>query len=80
MFIGEFVCFGLLGIKRLIYRDKTTTVAADAVPLSPGMKKAEEKKKLTKINPLLLAIPATCDFMGSSLMFVALTMVPAAVY
>jgi len=29
---------------------------------------------------LLIAIPASCDFMGSSLMFVALTMVPASVY
>jgi len=34
----------------------------------------------TNINPLLIAIPASCDFMGSSLMFVALTMVPASVY
>lgn len=80
MFIGEFVCFGLLGIKHLIYRNKTAAVSVDATPLSPGMKRAEEKKKLTKINPLLLAIPATCDFFASSLMFVALTMVPAAVY
>jgi drug/metabolite transporter (DMT)-like permease len=34
----------------------------------------------TNINPMLIAIPASCDFMGSSLMFVALTMVPASVY
>eukprot|EP00806_Schmidingerella_arcuata_P006219 Macronucleus_666.p1 GENE.Macronucleus_666~~Macronucleus_666.p1 ORF type:complete len:332 (+),score=103.51 Macronucleus_666:1-996(+) len=31
-------------------------------------------------NPLLLAIPALCDFCGSTLMFIALTMVPASVY
>jgi len=34
----------------------------------------------TNINPLLIAIPASCDFLGSSLMFVALTMTPASVY
>lgn len=31
-------------------------------------------------SPLLLAVPATCDFMASTLMFIALTMVPASVY
>ena len=31
-------------------------------------------------SPLLLAIPASCDFAGSTLMFIALTMVPASVY
>lgn len=34
----------------------------------------------TNINPLLLAIPATCDFMASTLMFIALTMVDASIY
>lgn len=34
----------------------------------------------TKINPLLIAIPAMCDVLASSLMFVALTMVDASVY
>lgn len=32
------------------------------------------------MNPVLLAIPASCDFMGSTLMFIALTMVPASIY
>lgn len=50
------------------------------MPLSPGMEKAVEQKKLTKIHPLWLAIPAACDFTSSTLMFVALTMVPASVY
>ena len=31
-------------------------------------------------SPFLLAIPASCDFAGSTLMFIALTMVPASVY
>lgn len=34
----------------------------------------------TTINPLLLAIPATCDICGSTLMFVALTQCAASVY
>lgn len=77
MFLGEFVCFGLLGIKRIIYGDPNK---ASGVPLSPGGAKAIEKKKLSNINPLLLAIPASCDFTASTLMFISLTMVPAAVY
>lgn len=48
--------------------------------LSPGTKKAKERDLPTNINPLLLAIPASCDFMGSSLMMISLTMVPASVY
>ena len=31
-------------------------------------------------SPLLLAIPAVCDFCASTLMFIALTMTPAAVW
>jgi drug/metabolite transporter (DMT)-like permease len=31
-------------------------------------------------NPLILAIPASFDFCASTLMFIALTMVPASVY
>ena len=41
---------------------------------------AEEKQLKMNPNPLLLAIPASCDFAGSTLMFIALTMVPASVY
>lgn len=82
MFVGEFVCFGLLGIKRLLYGHENKAKEAEAVnvTLSPGMTAAIEQKKLTKIHPLWLAIPAACDFTSSTLMFVALTMVPASVY
>lgn len=31
-------------------------------------------------SPFLMAIPASCDFAGSTLMFIALTMTPASVY
>jgi hypothetical protein len=34
----------------------------------------------TNINPLLLAIPASCDVCASTLMFVALAMVPPSIY
>jgi drug/metabolite transporter (DMT)-like permease len=34
----------------------------------------------TNINPLLLAIPATCDIVGSTLLNIALTMCAASVY
>jgi len=50
------------------------------IPLSPGGRKAAKLDMPTNINPMLIAIPASCDFMGSSLMFVALSMVPASVY
>lgn len=48
--------------------------------MSPGTAKAGERQLKTNPSPLLLAIPATCDFCGSTLMFIALTMVPASVY
>jgi drug/metabolite transporter (DMT)-like permease len=41
---------------------------------------ATQVKMKTNINPLLLAIPASCDVCGSTLMFVALVMVPPSVY
>lgn len=82
MFCGESLCFGLLYIKRRIYGHENKAILEEnaAVPLSPGMQQAVAKKKLVTINPLWLAIPAACDFTGSTLMFVALTMVPASVY
>lgn len=48
--------------------------------LSDGALEAGEKQLKMNPNPLLLAIPASCDFAASTLMFIALTMVPASVY
>jgi len=48
--------------------------------LSPGGQQAEKLHLKTNISPLLLAIPATCDFLASTLMFIALTMVDASIY
>jgi len=78
MFLGEFVCMGLFVGKTLYNRSREQK--GESIPLSPGASKAVEKKMRTNINPLLLAIPATCDFCGSSLMFIALTQCAASVY
>jgi drug/metabolite transporter (DMT)-like permease len=48
--------------------------------MSPGTIAAEHSNLKTDINPLLLAIPGTCDFFGSTIMFFSLLMVPASVY
>jgi len=48
--------------------------------MSPGGRAADEVKLKTNCNPLILAIPATCDFCASTLMFIALTMVDASIY
>lgn len=78
MFFGEFTCMGLYGLKMAYYSSKEKQGLA--VPMSPGTRQADQVKQLTNINPLWIAIPASCDFLGSSLMFVALTMCPASVY
>lgn len=82
MFVGEFCCFGLLFIKKFYYRKENAAKKADAnaVMLSPGGAQAQSLHLKTNINPLWLAIPATCDFMASTLMFIALTMVDASIY
>ena len=41
---------------------------------------AEQVKLKTNVNPLWLAIPASCDVCGSTLSFFALTMCAASVY
>jgi hypothetical protein len=49
-------------------------------PEEPEAIAAEQNNLKTKINPLWLAIPGSCDFFGSTIMFVSLLMVPASVY
>jgi drug/metabolite transporter (DMT)-like permease len=48
--------------------------------MSPGKSAAGVMQLKTNINPLLLAIPASFDIIGSSLMNVALTLIPASIY
>ena len=76
MFAGELLCFAFLGVK--LWLDKRAAVQQEIT--SPGANMARQVKMKTNINPLLLAIPATCDVCGTTLMFVALIMVPASVY
>ena len=77
MFVGEFTCL-------LIYFGKTYFAKAktedEEIPMSPGTKDANIVQLKTKINPLLLAIPASCDVMGSTCMFIALTQCAPSVY
>lgn len=81
MFAGEFSVFGAYGIKKLMIARKAAADPANAkMLLSPGTQMAGEKQLKMNCNPLLLAIPAACDFTGSTLMFIALTMTPASVY
>lgn len=81
MFLGELMCLPAYGVKTaLAARKLDQKDLAAGIMLSPGGRKAKKLDLPTNINPLLIAIPASCDFCGSSLMFVALTMVPASVY
>lgn len=76
MFIGELIVFSFLFIKNYLDRKKSQ----EQQLLSPGGAAANQMKLKTNINPLWLAIPASCDVCGSTLMFVALTMVSPSVY
>lgn len=78
MFIGEFGCLFVFLVRKWWASRKTDT--DEEVPLSPGTKLAGQTQLKTTINPLYLAIPATCDICGSTLMFVALTQCAASVY
>jgi len=78
MFMGEFIAMLFFIVKKAYY-DRMEQQGL-AIPLSPGTRQAEQTKMLTNINPIWLAIPASCDFCGSTLMFVALTMCPSSVY
>lgn len=79
MFIGEFLCLGVYGIK-LLYQRHQAKKQGSVEPSSPGTKVANAVHLKTNINPLLLAIPACFDVIASTLMNIALTMVAASVY
>ena len=81
MFAGELSVFLAYGVKKMWLRHQAAKNPAQAKQLlSPGTQAAESQQLKMNPNPLLLAIPASCDFAGSTLMFIALTMVPASVY
>jgi len=78
MFVGEFTCLLIYFVKG--YFAKAKTAEDEEIPMSPGTKDANKVALRTKINPLLLAIPASCDVMGSTCMFIALTQCAPSVY
>jgi len=81
MFAGELSVFGAYGVKKFLNKRKlAANPEKAALILSPGTIMAEQKMLKMNPSPFLLAIPASCDFAGSTLMFIALTMVPASVY
>lgn len=76
MFVGEFGCL-LVFFMRKWYtswqKSKISEGESMEVPLSPGTRLANQTALKTTINPLYLCIPASCDIVASTLMFVALT-------
>ena len=85
MFTGELCVYLVYLIKKcwINYRKKNQEdegLTISTSMLSDGAQIANERQLKQNPNPALLAIPAFCDFMGSTLMFIALTMVPASVY
>ena len=75
MFIGE---FWWLGIYKIVeWRANSKYGGADN---NPDIIKAKGRGLNTEINEFLIAIPATFDCIGSSLMFIALTIIAASIY
>jgi hypothetical protein len=74
MFLGEFVCLGAYFIKKAMTKKNSN------YPGSPGAMVAKATDLKTSINPIWLAIPASCDIVGSTLSMIALTMCAASVY
>jgi hypothetical protein len=78
MFIGELLCL-FVYFGKLFYARRQRAQGI-VTPMSPGKSAAGVIQLKTNINPLLLAIPSTFDIIGSSLMNVALTLIPASIY
>jgi drug/metabolite transporter (DMT)-like permease len=75
MFIGEFLCLAVYGIQYIMDKRKYGDVNQN-----PAIIDARARGLKTNINVCLLAIPASFDVLASSLMFLALTMIPASIY
>ncbi|KAL4494117.1 hypothetical protein ABPG72_016073 [Tetrahymena utriculariae] len=70
MYIGEALCMFLYIAYITKYRERYQKKLEDA----------EKNGKQTKINPLLLIIPTSCDFITSTLSFFALEFMPTSLY
>jgi len=75
MFMAEFCCLGVYKIFEW-YANKKYGGPEN----NPEIIEAKQKGQKTKVNVLLFAIPASFDIIGSSLMFIALTMIAASIY
>ena len=73
MFFGEMLC---LPVYFCIVRSRNK----DESPSSPNTRLAEKIKLKQTNNPFILGCPAFLDFFGSTIMFVALALVPASIY
>lgn len=74
MFVGESLCiFWYLAEKVYLKRQY------GSVEASPGMQNAIKSGMKTKINPLLLAIPMSCDATASTLLLIAYINIPASI-
>jgi hypothetical protein len=79
MFVGELLCLFAYGAKELYkWRQKKRELVLMVDTPDAYFKQNNSSK--SKINPLLLAIPASFDIIASTLMNIALTMIAASVY
>jgi drug/metabolite transporter (DMT)-like permease len=76
MFNAELVCLALYGL-RVWFSKKDKSVDGEEL-MAPQLVNGVPVK--TNINPVILAIPAACDFTGSTLMNFALILCPASIY
>jgi drug/metabolite transporter (DMT)-like permease len=74
MFIGETFCY--IAFKIYEFRKKPEELSEKLTNES----KSEIVPQLPPINPLVLAIPALCDFFGSTIMTFSLVYLPGSVY
>ena len=88
MFVGEFSCLLVWAGMKLWGRLTNKTdeegddgqLGPDGVPLSPTTRATKKVNLEKRLNPFLIAIPASCDVCGSTLMFIGLTQTSASVY
>jgi drug/metabolite transporter (DMT)-like permease len=74
MFVGESLCIWMYLIEKRYLKKKYGSVEA-----SPGMQHAIKNNMKTKINPLLLAIPMSCDAAASTLLLIGYLNIPASI-
>ena len=81
MFVGEFLCL-LVYFAKTMYLKSNKKEDPNAPPEPPGglITTADGRVLKTKINPLLLAIPACFDIIASTMMNIALTLINASIY